>query len=103
MNEHITLKKVGNIELRLTAEVEYDLDLSWDKDGKVREGIENGDYDVFCAKVSTLRKGVEIGADYLGECIYRSLQEFADGAGPKGDYCRDMMHSALRAAREWAK
>jgi hypothetical protein len=99
----ITLKKIGNIELRLTAEPEWDLDLSWDEDGSTRDALGRGLYVSFVAKVSVLRKGIEIGADYLGGCIYESLDDFAQGANPKNaDYCRDMMHEAVQHAREWA-
>jgi hypothetical protein len=99
----ITLKKIGNIEIRLEAEPEYDLDLSWDDDGSIARGIEHGLYFAFCAKVSVLRKGKEISADYLGQCIYASLDDFAAGANPKSpDYCRDMMREALKSARDWA-
>jgi hypothetical protein len=99
----ITLKKIGNIEIRLTAEPDWDPDLSWDEDGSTRDALESGLFIAFDAKVSVLRKGVEIGADYLGGCIYESLDDFAQGADPKNAwYCRDMMHEAIQQARKWA-
>lgn len=108
----ITLKKIGNIEIRLEVEPCCALDLSWDDDGSVRAGIEDGSYVAFDAKVSVLRKGIEIGADYLGECIYESLEAFRASDfvinGKQApfpgaySYCRDMMHEALGRARDWA-
>lgn len=100
MDTTITLKRLGSISIVLSAEPEYDSDLSWDESGEVREGLISGKYEMFVAKVAVVKNGHAIGEDYLGQCIYGSLEEFAEGAKPGSeDYCRDMMHDALREAR----
>lgn len=57
---------------------ETDLDLSWDDTGKVREDLEAGELIAFVARVRVFFQGTEIGTDYLGNCIYKSLEDFQD-------------------------
>jgi hypothetical protein len=97
---------------------ETDLDLSWDEDGSVAEGIDSGKYIVFCARVRVLYRGKEIGVDYLGGCIYESFDDFMDHRecgkqnreyerqgkdGRCGSYFHDMISAAIAEARKTLK
>jgi hypothetical protein len=53
-----------------------DLDLSWDDDGATRDGLESGKYVAFVARVVVYCDDIELGADYLGGCIYESAKQF---------------------------
>jgi len=107
--------KTRNFTVRVTAQEEDDLDLSFDDDGSVREGLENGKFIAFCAKAAVYYKGTELATDYLGGCIYRSLDEFMDhrecgkqnkvyaakgDTGRCGSYFTDMVKTVCREARE---
>lgn len=63
--------KTERFAVVFSEEPEWNCDWSWDEDGSARKGVENGEFDLFCAKVAVLLDGREIAADYLGECIYR--------------------------------
>jgi len=39
---------------------------------------ENGNLIAFCARARVFLRGKEIASDYLGGCIYKSLEDFAD-------------------------
>ena len=107
--------KTRNFTVHVTAEEELDLDLPWDDDGSVREGLENGEYVAFCVKVAVYYQGNEIGTGYLGGCIYKSLEEFMDHkecgkqnreyalqgkTGRCGSYFSDMIHTVIADARK---
>jgi hypothetical protein len=87
----------------MTAEPEYDLDLSWDETGEIAAGVEDGTYTVFCAKCAVFVDGEEIAADYLGQCIYADIMDFRDHVGCKatgcGSYFSDMVREAVSLAR----
>lgn len=70
--------KTQNFHVIVDAVEETDIDLSWDEDGSTREGLEDGSLIVFCARARVFLRGLEIGSDYLGQCIYKSLEEFQD-------------------------
>lgn len=106
-----------NYIVRATAEEEYDLDLSFDEDGSVRDGIESGRFIVFCAHVEVIHRptGATLGEDYLGNCIYESFDDFMDHracgrqnrkwakqgkSGQCGSYFSDMIHEAIAEARK---
>jgi hypothetical protein len=74
---------------------ETDLDLSWDEDGTIEEGLYSGEFVAFCARVRVLLDGNELGTSYLGNCIYRSYEDFKES-----DYMRDMLRDAIREARK---
>lgn len=57
---------------------DYDVDLSFDETGKTRRALEHGDLICFAARVRVFLDGMEVGADYLGGCIYKSLDAFED-------------------------
>lgn len=44
----------------------------------IANGVRRGDFVVFCARARVFYHGHEIAADYLGNCVYKSLPEFAD-------------------------
>jgi hypothetical protein len=69
-----------NFRVIVDAVEETDLDLSWDEDGQTSRGLENGSLIAFCARARVLWKetGEELGTDYLGGCIYKSLDDFQD-------------------------
>jgi hypothetical protein len=69
-----------NFRVVVDAIEEFDLDLSWDEDGSQRARLESGDLIAFCARARVILKstGQELGTDYLGNCIYQSLQAFED-------------------------
>jgi hypothetical protein len=108
-----------NFIVRASAEEENDLDLSWDEDGSVREGLESGKFIAFVAHVEVIHKetGAVLGEDYLGNCIYKSFADFMDHracgrqnrklakqnkAGRCGSYFTDMIHEAISEARKQA-
>lgn len=99
---------------------EFDIDLSWDDDGRVATGLDNGEFIVFCAHayVEYMPTGKVIGEDYLGQCIYKSFDDFADHRecgkqnrkwakqgkdGRCGSYFLQMISEAISEARTHAK
>lgn len=70
--------KTQNFHVIVDAVEETDLDLSWDESGETARGIENGTYLAFCARARCFFRGLEVASDYLGNCIYKSLEDFAD-------------------------
>lgn len=112
-----TMREFKTKNFRVVAEAleDNDLDLSWDEDGSVAEGLDSGKYMAFCAHVVVYYKGREVGEDYLGGCIYKSLEDFIDHkecgkqnriyaergeAGRCGSYFSDMIHEAIAEARK---
>lgn len=87
-----------------TVEPCYDLDLSWDDDGSVREGLESGRYVAFDSAVTVYYRGREVASDYLGQSIYEDPSEFRDHIGRNrkgyGSYFSDMVRQAIHAARK---
>lgn len=90
------------------------LDLSFDDTGEVAEKLETGEYINFAVKASVYFRGLTIGDDFLGGCIYRNLDEFADHriCGKQnreyaakgevvrcGSYFHDMIRTAIKDAR----
>ena len=59
---------------------EDDLDLSWDESGETARKLDAGLYIAFVARARVVLKstGQELGSDYLGGCIYESLDAFED-------------------------
>jgi hypothetical protein len=72
--------ETANFRVSVDAEYDYDTDLSFDDTGKVREQIERGDLIAFQVAVTVTHKptGTELGTDYLGGCIYESIDAFMD-------------------------
>jgi hypothetical protein len=107
MNELIREIKTKDFTIRVTAEEEYTLDLSFDEDGSIEKLIEAGELGVFCAKAECFFKGVSISTDYLGQCIYKSVAEFQDHKGCRpaghGSYFSDMVRTVVGEARDFLK
>jgi len=84
-----------------------DLDLSWDDDGSIRDGLNSGKYVAFDSEVSVFFKGRKIASEYLGQSIYENVKDFRDhfGAANKGygSYFSDMVRQAIREARTFLK
>jgi hypothetical protein len=70
--------KTSNFHVVVDALEEWDTDLSFDEDGSTRKGLENGNLIAFCARARVFLRGKEIASDYLGGCIYKSLEDFVD-------------------------
>jgi len=107
--------KTKNFTVRVTAEEDWDTDLSWDEDGSVRKGLESGEFIAFQVSATVYYRGREVGADYLGGCIYKSIEEFMDhkecgkqnreyaakgDPGRCGSYFSGMVHEAIKQARK---
>ena len=70
--------KTEKFHVIVDAVEECDLDLSWDESGETARGIEDGTYIAFCARARCFFRGFEVASDYLGNCIYKSLEDFQD-------------------------
>jgi hypothetical protein len=70
--------KTQNFHVKVDAIEEEDLELSWDDDGFSKRGLEDGSLVAFCARARVYFRGLEVASDYLGNCIYKSLEDFAD-------------------------
>lgn len=70
--------KTQNFHVVVDAIEEEDLDLSWDEDGSTRAGLESGSLIAFCARARVFLRGLEVASDYLGNCVYKSLDDFQD-------------------------
>jgi hypothetical protein len=115
--------KTKNFKVVCDALEEYNLDLSFDEDGSTREALESGELMAFVARVRVFFQGHEVGSDYLGGCIYKSLESFMDhrecgvqnakyarlekrqklapgSLGRCGSYFHDMIREAIREARK---
>ena len=91
---------------------EDDLDLSFDEDGSVKAALDGGSLEAFRVEASVLFRGVEVGVDHLGGCIYESPAKFMDHLGIKrhvppggkagqcGSYFSDMVREAIAEARK---
>lgn len=103
--------RTRNFTVRVTAEEECDVDLSWDDTGEVADKIARGLYTVFCAKCAIYYRGRAIATEYLGNCIYESPDDFRDHVGlaiqsrtdgrDYGSYFADMVRAAVREARQY--
>jgi len=116
MRDYATIRefKTRNFTVRVTAEEEPEIDLSWDDDGSVQRGLDTGKYICFCAKAAAYYRGNEIATDYLGQCIYESPKAFMDHRGIKhftpvpgvvpeggcGSYFSDMVRTVIAEARK---
>jgi len=70
--------KTQNFHVIIDAVEEDSPDLSFDETGKTQQDIENGSLILFCARVRCFFRGLEVASDYLGNCIYKSLEDFQD-------------------------
>lgn len=72
--------ETANFTVSVDAEYDWDTDLSWDDSGETRRKLESGGLVAFQVAVTVTHKGtgIELGADYLGGCIYESIEAFQD-------------------------
>ncbi len=109
--------ETANFKVSIDAEYDYDTDLSFDDTGEVQRKLENGEFLAFQVAVTVTHKptSTELGADYLGGCIYESIEAFMDHRecgkanreyerkgerGRCGSYFADMIHEAIKEARK---
>lgn len=105
--------KTARFDVRFYAEDDPYLELSWDEDGFMAEGLASGDFVAFCACVEISFDGCVIVNDCFGACIYRSTEEFCTGhrdpdpmnrncsRNPRniGHYFPDIIRTAIAEAR----
>jgi|SRR5579859_237249 len=112
-----------NFKVVCDALEENDLDLSFDEDGSTLKGLQSGELMAFVARVRVFFQGHEVGTDYLGGCIYKSLEDFMNhrecgvqnakyarrekrqkltpgSLGRCGSYFHDMIREAIGEARK---
>jgi len=70
--------KTQNFHVLIDAVEEECPDLSFDETGETARKIDNGTYILFCARARCFFRGLEVASDYLGNYIYKSLEDFAD-------------------------
>ena len=108
--------RTKNFTVRVVAEPDYDLDLSFDESGEVADKVESGEYVAFCAHAYVVGpNGETLADDYLGGCIYESYDAFMDHracgrqnreneaqgkTGRCGSYFVDMVHEVCTEARK---
>lgn len=68
---------------------------------RVENRLKRGWDVLFCAKVSAVKAGIELGTDYLGQCIYKTKEEFYTKY--KDDYFADMVSNAITEAKQTIK
>lgn len=93
------IEKLGlTIQFRFFAETS-DLDFGSAEDrAEIQQKIERGELEHFCAQAQAYLEGVPIGEpDYLGDCIYKSIDEFMEDP-----YCPDMVNAAIANAKAFA-
>ena len=99
--------KTRNFQVQWRVSPCYELDLSWDDDGSVREGLESGLLTAFDSEMVVLYRGAEVGADHLGQSIYEDVRDFRDHIGMNvkghGSYFSDMVRGAIAEARKTLK
>ncbi len=108
--------RTANFRVVVDAIEEDRPDISFDETDETREKIEAGEWLIFCARARVIHDELgEVSSDYLGNCIYESLEAFMDhkecgrynkqlaaegAAGRCGSYFRDMIREVCRDARK---
>lgn len=110
MDNAIWQFRTKNFLVTFTAEPEFSPDFSWDETGETQAKVASGEWQSFCAKVAVHFRGCEIGADYLGDCVYETPETFINHRGLArksredgrnyGSYFSDMVKEAIREARQ---
>jgi hypothetical protein len=68
----------------------------FDDEGETARAIDAGDYEWFVACVTASKNGVELHAEYLGGCCYRTYEDFM----AEGGYFDDMVADAIGMAKQ---
>jgi len=108
--------KTAHFKVIVEASEENYLDLSWYEDSYVAAGLNSGEFIAFTAHAYVEHDALgELSEDYLGGCIYRSLEDFADHKecgrqnreyaakgidGRCGSYFKDMIKNVCTGARK---
>jgi hypothetical protein len=107
--------RTKNFSVICQAFPEEDLDISWDDSGEVAKGLDDGELIAFVAHVAVYYHGDKVGEAYLGNCVYKSLEDFMDHRecgqqnreyeargerGRCGSYFHDMIREACQEARK---
>lgn len=87
--------KTAEFTLTLSAEQDYELDLSWDETGETLAALESGRFVAFVARVRLEHDSGITADDYLGGCIYESVDAFR----LEGGYFRDMVRAVCADMR----
>lgn len=76
----IRVFETANFRVEVDALEDFDTDLSFDEDGSIRAGLESGSLVAFTARAQVIHKetGAVLASDFLGGCIYQSIEEFED-------------------------
>lgn len=88
--------KTPHFRIVVDAIPDDDLDLSGDETGEVAARLNSGECIAFCARARAYVDGEQIASDYLGGCIYESLEAFRE---PRG-YFADMVRNVVAEARK---
>lgn len=102
--QSMNMGQVDGFDITLSALVEYmspsdAFDDTPEQLAEMMNKIDRGVWFWFCAKVTASKEGIEIGSDYLGCCLYDSLEHFAENDG----YYQDMVDCAITEAKETIK
>lgn len=93
------LPDVQGFTIAFHAEIEQDLDLSFDETGDTQRNLDTGHWVVFCAHVEVSKEGIVLSNQYLSNCIYASYECFYNSSG----YLEDMINEGIDEAKEVIK
>jgi hypothetical protein len=97
--------KTQNFHVVVDAVEENCPDLSFDYTGETARKIDNVIFILFCARARCFFRGLEVASDYLGNCIYKSLDDFQDhkecGAQNRRRVRREGLFQIYRKARPY--
>ena len=104
MNDIIETIDLGNhkgFDLKINALVEYlpvsDLfDIDEKELSNIYDKLDKYELMWFCANVSAYKNGIKLSDDYLGGCLYESLEQFIND----GDYIEDMKETVIKEAKQ---
>lgn len=99
--ETIELGTVDGFDLKLNALVEYSniedcFDETEEGLKEIYEKLERYDLIWFCAQVTASKNGIKLASDYLGGCLYESLEQFIQDGG----YIEYMKQTAINEAKQ---
>ena len=70
--------KTQNFHVIVDAVEEDELRPIMGRNGSTRRGLEDGSLIAFTARARVFFRGLEVASDYLGGCVYKSLDDFED-------------------------
>lgn len=95
-----TLRTINTPQFAVSLQCTYEEspDSSW-WDDETRDQITRGVYGVYVFRVVVFWRGIEIGADYLGDSVYENPRDFATEHRAGASYFSDMLRAAILDAR----